>query len=112
MGNLPPCVLLEVLTNPHLKYWRCYEKDSCAFDLVCSFGTTQAWKMDMRFFTWNVRSLYRSGPHSTVARKLARYKLDVAGVQEVRWDKAGAVRRGDYISFLLSERRMKSQNKH
>ena len=25
-----------------------------------------------------------------------RYKLDVVGVQEVRWDKGGTVRAGDY----------------
>ena len=31
--------------------------------------------------------------------KQARYKLDVAGVQEVRWDKGGTVRRGDYNFF-------------
>ena len=31
---------------------------------------------------------------------LARYKLDVAGVQEVRWDKGGTVRAGDYNFFL------------
>jgi len=37
---------------------------------------------------WNVRSLY--GPGSlTTARELVRYKLDLVGVQEVRWDKGG-----------------------
>jgi hypothetical protein len=43
--------------------------------------------MDMRFDTWNVRSLYRSGSFKTVARELGKYKLDLVGVQEVRWDK-------------------------
>ena len=33
------------------------------------------------------------------ARELARYKLDVVGVQEVRWDKEGTVRAGDYNFF-------------
>jgi hypothetical protein len=28
----------------------------------------------------------------TVARELARYKLDLVGVKEVRWDKGGTVR--------------------
>jgi hypothetical protein len=46
------------------------------------------WKRDMRFGTWNVSSLYRSGSLMTVVGELARYKLDVVGVQEVRWDKA------------------------
>jgi hypothetical protein len=57
------------------------------------------WKRDMRFGTWNVRSLYRSGSLMTVARELARYKLDLVGVQEVRWDKGGTVRAGDYTFF-------------
>jgi len=40
------------------------------------------------------RSLYRSGSLTAVARKLTRYKLDLVGVQEVRWDKEGTVRLG------------------
>lgn len=34
------------------------------------------WKRDMRYGTWNVRI-------TTVARELAVYKLDLAGVQEI-----------------------------
>jgi hypothetical protein len=41
-------------------------------------------KRNMKFGTWNVRSLYRSGSLMTVDRELARYKLDLVGVQEVR----------------------------
>jgi hypothetical protein len=33
--------------------------------------------MDMRFGTWNVRSLYRAGSLMTVSWELARYKLDL-----------------------------------
>jgi hypothetical protein len=43
-----------------------------------------------------VRSLYRS---RLLVRELARYKLDLVGVQEVRWDKAGTIRAGDYTFF-------------
>ena len=39
---------------------------------------------DMRFGTWNVRSLCRVGSLTAAARELARYKLDLVGVQEVR----------------------------
>ena len=49
--------------------------------------------------TWNVRSLYRAGSLIAVARELARYKLDLVGVQEVRWDKEGTVKAGDYSFF-------------
>jgi len=50
----------------------------------------------MRFATWNVRSQYRASSLTAEARKLARYKLDLVGVQKVRWDKGGTVRTGDY----------------
>jgi len=53
----------------------------------------------MKIGTWNVRSLYRAGSLKAAARELARYKLDVVSVQEVRWDKGGTVRGGDYKFF-------------
>ena len=43
----------------------------------------------MRFLTWNARSLYRAGSLTAAARELARYKLDLVGLQKVRWDKGG-----------------------
>jgi hypothetical protein len=43
----------------------------------------------MRFITWSARGLYGSGSLKTVSRELAKYKLDLVGVQEVRWDKGG-----------------------
>jgi exonuclease III len=55
--------------------------------------------MDMRFGTWNVRSLYRSGSLKMVGRELGKYKLDLVGVQEVRWDKGVTERAGDYTFF-------------
>ena len=51
----------------------------------------------------NVRSLYRAGSFSAAARELARYKLDLVGVQEVRWDKGGMVRAGDYNFFFMEK---------
>jgi hypothetical protein len=54
---------------------------------------------NMRFCIWKVRNLYRSGSLTTVARELAKYKLDLVDVQEVGWDKGSTVRAGDYILF-------------
>jgi hypothetical protein len=53
----------------------------------------------MSFGMWNVRNLYRSGSLMTVARDLAKYKLGLLGVQEVRWDKEVTVRAGEYTFF-------------
>ena len=47
----------------------------------------------------NVRSLYRAGSFTAAAREFARYKLDLVGVQEVRWNRGGTVRAGDYNFF-------------
>ena len=56
-------------------------------------------KRGMKIGNWNVRSLYRVGSLKAAARELVRYKLDVVGVQEVRWDKGDTVRTGDYDFF-------------
>jgi len=56
-------------------------------------------KKGMRFGTWNVRSLYKEGSLTVAARELSRYQLDLAGVQEVRRDRGGMVRAGNY-NFL------------
>ena len=60
-------------------------------------------KGDILLGTWNVRSLYRAGSLTAAARELARYKLDLVVVQEVRWDKGGTVRAGDYSFFYGKE---------
>jgi hypothetical protein len=45
-----------------------------------------------------VKCLYRSGSLTT-ARELARYKLNLGGVQEVKLEKRGTVIAEDYIFF-------------
>ena len=61
--------------------------------------TSRSIQREMKIGTWNVRSLYRAGCPKAVAKELVRYKLDVVGVQEVRWDKVGTVRAEDYDFF-------------
>jgi hypothetical protein len=60
----------------------------------------------MRFGTWNVRILYRSGSLTAAARKLARYKSSLVGLEGVRWEKEGMVRARDY-NFLMEIKREK-----
>jgi hypothetical protein len=45
--------------------------------------------MDMRFGTWDVRSMYRGGSLRRVAEEISQYELDLVRVQEVRWDRGG-----------------------
>jgi hypothetical protein len=56
-------------------------------------------KMDMCFITWNVTRFYRAGSLIAVAKELSKYKLDLMGIDEVRWDKVGTETTGDYTLF-------------
>jgi hypothetical protein len=56
--------------------------------------------MDIRFGLWNVMSLYRAGSLKTVSRELDKYKLDLVGVQEVRWEGGGTESCGRIHIFL------------
>jgi hypothetical protein len=53
-------------------------------------------KMDMRFGTWNVTSLYRAGSLIIVANEISKYKFDLVVVQDVRWDRGGTEPEGEY----------------
>jgi hypothetical protein len=52
--------------------------------------------MDMRFGTWNVRSLYRVGALDLVTSKIDRCRMNLVGVQEVRWEGSGTLESGIY----------------
>jgi hypothetical protein len=76
---------------------RCYQLLTVETGLVTKqIRVPQAWmdplvhpkrgKRDIRFITWNVRSLCRSGSFMIVSRELARHNLDLVCVQEVRWE--------------------------
>jgi exonuclease III len=54
---------------------------------LCDFQESKQWKRDMRFGTWNVRSLYRVGAIKSVVGELEKCKLDLVGIQEVRWER-------------------------
>jgi len=58
---------------------------------------------DVRFGTWNVSSLYKQGSLTAASWELTRYRLDLVGVQEVRWDKGGIVRAGACVFFMEKE---------
>jgi hypothetical protein len=64
--------------------------------------------MDMRFGMWNVRSVYRAGSLRAVAEEISKYKLNLVGVQEVRWDGGGTEAAGEYTFFM--ERGMRIMN--
>jgi hypothetical protein len=60
-------------------------------------------KMDMRYGMWNVRRLCRAGSLVSLAKELSKYRLDLMGVQEVRWDRGGTEPGGEYIFFNGNE---------
>jgi len=74
----------EVLTTPHLKTGLVTKRIQLSWAWTDTSVQIKQWKRDMRFGTWNVRSLYRAGSIATAAGKLAWYKLDSVSLQKVR----------------------------
>ncbi|PNF26184.1 hypothetical protein B7P43_G04373 [Cryptotermes secundus] len=56
--------------------------------------------MNMRFGTW---SMYRAGSFRIVVEEISKYKLDLVGVQDVRWDGGGTEPAGEYKFFYDHE---------
>jgi hypothetical protein len=43
--------------------------------------------------------MYRAGVLTVVGEEILKYKLDLVGVQEVRWDRGGTELAGQYTFF-------------
>jgi hypothetical protein len=102
IDGFPVWELSELLTAPHHKKLPCYETFYQASDLDSSFGRTQTKDKELTCM-WKSRRQCRLGSLATAVRELARYKLDLVGVQEVRWDKGGTAREGDYTLSVEKE---------
>jgi hypothetical protein len=48
---------------------------------------------------WNVRSIYKTRGLRAVAEEILKHKLDLVGVQEVRWSGGGTEPADDYTFF-------------
>jgi exonuclease III len=96
----PPAWGLGVgLTTPHRKNFvitKCFKAPRTWTD---SLARTKQWKKDMRFGTWKVSSLCMVGTISSVVVELEKYKLDLVGVQEVRWEGEGYQTADNYTFF-------------
>jgi hypothetical protein len=57
--------------------------------------------MNIRFRVWNIRNLYRVSSLKTVLRELYRYKLNLVGMQEVRWEVDSMESAGESTFFFL-----------
>jgi hypothetical protein len=101
-GGPPAWALGEVLTNPHRKsiLLRNVYKN-LGPGLILWYDLSKG--KGQRLGTWNVRSLFRPSSLTVAARELARYKLDLVGVQEVRCEKRGKVKQGIIIFSMEKE---------
>jgi hypothetical protein len=57
--------------------------------------------MDMASGTCNNRSLYAAGCITTTSKELSKYKLDLVGVQEVKWEGDGTEPTEEYTFFYV-----------
>ena len=89
-GGLPAWELVEGLTTPHRKKKYFVQK---LFTNHRNWTDSLTWSRQtnngIRFGTWNVLSLYWTGAVTLVAQELAKYRLDLVGVQVVRLDGNG-----------------------
>jgi hypothetical protein len=67
--------------------------------LTASLAQPKQLKKDVRFGTWNVRSPCRVGAIKSVVGELEKYKSDLMGVQEVRWEGEGYQTADNYTFF-------------
>jgi hypothetical protein len=47
--------------------------------------------------------MYRAGLPRRVAEEISKYKLDLLGVHEVRWDRGDTETAGEYTFFLWKQ---------
>lgn len=59
----------------------------------------------VRIGTWNVNTLLRPGKVQEVAIELKRYKVDIAGLQEIRWSGEGKIDKGEYEIWYAGEKK-------
>jgi hypothetical protein len=64
-----------------------------------SYVLPKRWKNYVIYGTCEVRCLYRVGVIKSVVGELEKYKLDLMGVQEVRWEGERYQRVDNYIFF-------------
>jgi hypothetical protein len=55
-----------------------------------------------RIGSWNVQTLFQKGKLAQLNREMDRYKLDILGVSEVRWNGSGHIMTTDGKMFLYS----------
>lgn len=56
-------------------------------------------KNDLLLATWNVRTLARAGALADLKEQMAKYKIKIAALQEVRWTGEGVIRSGNFSMF-------------
>ena len=61
-------------------------------------------RQNLKIGSWNARTLTRTGKITELCDKASRYRLDIVGVQEVRWGGQGKLRLSGGMSFIYSER--------
>jgi hypothetical protein len=98
MGDPPDLGLGFVIKTPQRKHFFVTKYFKTTMKWTYYSARPNQWK-NMRFVTWKVRSLCRVGAVKSVVGKLQKYKLDLVGVQEVRWEGERYQTAGNYTFF-------------
>lgn len=63
-----------------------------------NFGNKEM-KKELNIFTWNVRTLYRTGALRDLTGILSKYNSDVTDIQEIRWPGKGQLENPNYTLY-------------
>ena len=61
-------------------------------------------KHTLRVGAWNVCTMYQTGKPAQVTKEMARYKVNILGLSEIRWTGQGKITFGDGITLCYSGR--------
>jgi len=54
---------------------------------------------EMRFGTWNVRTLLQAGNMNAIAEEAKKYKIDAVTLQEIHWKGKGTIRKSKFTMY-------------
>jgi hypothetical protein len=64
--------------------------------------SNQCTQIRTRIGSWNVQTLFQKGKLAQLNREMDRYKLDILGISEVRWNGSGQIMTTNVKMFLYS----------
>jgi hypothetical protein len=90
----------RLTTCPYLNFVQVFKKSTKKRKPNGYLMTNQCTQIRTSIGSWNVRTLFQKWKLAQLNREMDRYKLDILGVSEVRWNGSGQIKTSDGKMFL------------